>query len=110
LDLAVTLGDLGRAAIAELLQLGHISLRGLGEIAECERKEVRVGKAHDGLPSRLRERATIDERRVAEVGVPINVVIDRVIDPASILAAITKIQRRDASMLEKGRVVRARPE
>ena len=54
----------------------------------------------------LRQRAPVDEVSVAEMRVPVIVVVDRVIDAAAIFAAETNVQRGDAIVLEERREIR----
>src|SRR5947208_4378062 len=48
------------------------------------------------------------ERRVVERRVPLEVVVDGVIDAAAVLAAEAEIERGDSHVLQERRVVRAR--
>ncbi len=58
------------------------------------------------LSAGLRQRAPIDKICVAEMRVPVKIIVDGVVDAAAIFAAETDIQRGDAIVLEKRRVVR----
>ena len=54
------------------------------------------------MPTDLRERAAVDEGRVAEAREPVmEVVVDRVVDPAAVLTAEAEVQRRHAQVLEE---------
>src|SRR5260370_40548464 len=57
-----------------------------------------------------RERAAVDKVRVAEVGVPVKIVVDGVVDAALVFAAETDIERSHTIVLKKRGVVRARAE
>src|SRR5690349_18564908 len=105
LDLFVAFEDLRRAPIPELLQLRHITLRRFGEITERERQNIGAGETHDRLPGRLREGAAVHKSGVAEMRIPIEVVVDRVIDAPIVFAAVAEVEGCDAEMLKEGRVV-----
>ena len=59
------------------------------------------------VPPVLRERAAIDEVGVAEMRVPVEIVVDGMVDAAAVFAAEADIERGDAVVLEEGGVVGA---
>src|SRR5256886_6324892 len=71
-------------------------------------RSLRVGEAHHGGPHRLGEGAAVHERRVVERREPFEVVVDRVIDAAAVLAAVAQVERGDTGVLQERRVIRAR--
>jgi len=80
------------APVAQRLQVLHIGLDRFSEIGESEWQQIGVGEPQHRDPSSLCECSTIDEGRIAEVHEPVEIVVDRVIDPAFILTAIPKIE------------------
>src|SRR5207245_1171972 len=52
--------------------------------------------------------AAVHERRVVERREPFEVVVDRVIDAAAVLAAVAQAERGDTGVLQERRVIRAR--
>src|SRR5262249_22463503 len=58
----------------------------------------------------LREGAAVGEVGVEEVRVEIKVVVNRMVDPRVVLAAVGEVERGDAQVLEEWRVVRSRSE
>ena len=83
-------------------------MNGLGLIGKIERQEIGVGKTHHRRTGNLRERFAIGEVGVAEVRVPIKIVVDRVIDAALIFATEAIIQHRDAKEILRIRHDRSR--
>ncbi len=79
----------------------------VGHIAEADRNHLGIGHSHDGSSSNLRERASIDKSLVGEMGVPVEIIVDRVINAAFILARKTKVESGYASMVEEWSVVGA---
>ena len=80
----------------------------VGEVCESVREHICVSEAQDGVPGGLRERVLVVEVRIAEARVVIERIVDRMIDAARVaFAAIAEIERGDADVLQKRRVVRA---
>ena len=107
-DLAIALENVASAAVAKLIQLLRIPARRLRKIGECERKDVGVHQSHHRNAERLCKGTTIDEAGVAEMGVPVKIVVDRMIDASLVFAPKTEVERRDAQVLKKRREVRPR--
>ncbi len=55
----------------------------------------------------LRESAAVDEIGVGEMGVPVEIVVDGMIDSAAVLAAEAEIERCDAHVIDEARVIGA---
>src|SRR5580704_11011220 len=89
------------------LETANVSLNGVGLVEKIEWKEIGVGKAHYGAASDLRQRFPVREIRVAEMRVPIEVVVDRVVDAALIFAAETVVQHGDAEKILKSSMIGA---
>ena len=75
--------------------------------SEFERQQVGVGKAHDQAAAGLRQGASVNEISIAEMGVPVKIVVDGVVDAAAVFSAETDVERGDAIMLKKRGEVRA---
>jgi len=75
---------------------------------EIERQQLRIRQPYHRGPGGLRQGSPVDELRVGEVRVPVEVVVDRVIDAAGILAAEIQVHTRHAQVIQKGGVVGAR--
>src|SRR5581483_255721 len=94
----------------KLLQVFGIFLKRVGLIYEIERENFRVGQAHNHGAYRLRQCPTVYEVDVGEMRVPIEIIVDRMVDSAVVLAAIAQIQRGDSEVIKKGGVVGSRSE
>src|SRR5438034_10778531 len=64
-----------------------------------------VGEPHHRRAYRLSEGAAVHERRVVERGVPLEVVVDRMVDAPAALAAEAEVQGRDPDMRSEERRV-----
>ena len=51
---------------------------------------IRIGEPHDGRSNRLRESTSVHEIRIGEMGIPVEIVVDRVIDALFVLAGDTR--------------------
>src|SRR5205085_12037082 len=80
IDGTVAVGNLFGAAIAETLEILHITLNRLGKIVEAERQQVGIGESQHRGAADLRQRLLVDESGVAEVSEPVKVIEDRVVD------------------------------
>src|SRR5579862_1218661 len=89
------------------LETANVSLNGVGLVGKIEWKEIGVGEAHYGAAGNLGQRFAVSEIRVAEMRVPIEIVVDRMIDAAQIFAAETVVQHRDAEEILKSGMIRA---
>ena len=78
---------------------------GVGEAGEIVRQQVGVGEPHDRGPGSLRESASVAEIGIGEMGVPVKIIVDGVVDSAAIFVAVAQVQRGDAQMIEKDRPV-----
>ncbi len=76
------------------------------KISELERKQIRVGQTHHGRAAGLGKRAAVDKIGIAEMCVPIEIVVDGVIDAAVVFAAETDVERGDAVVLQERGVIR----
>ena len=87
----------------EFLHVASDRVRG---IAEAERNQVSISHAHDCGTRELSEGATIDKFCVSKVRIPIEVVVDGVINTASTtLSAKSEIQSDYSSMAEERLVI-----
>src|SRR6185436_2336017 len=109
-DLAIALGDLFRAAVTQRLKILDVSLDGLGQVGECERQQVRVGQSQNGNSGGLRQSLAVDERRIAEMHEPVEIIVYRMIDPTVVLALVAKVEGWNAEVVEERRVVGSRAE
>src|SRR5439155_1745708 len=107
-NLAVPLLDLVLLVLQELLELAHVAPDGLREVAELVGQELGIGEPHHGGADRLGEGAAVHERRIVERRVPLEVVVDGVVDAAPAFAAVAEVERGDPSVLEERREIRAR--
>ena len=108
--LLVALLDLVALRLPELVQLIDVFLDGVGEVGEVVGQQVRIGQAHHNSADGFRQRAAVAEIRVGEMRVPVKIVVDGVVNAATVLAAISQVQRRDAEMIQERGVIRARTE
>ena len=98
-NLPVALANLVLGLLRQRLQLLEIHLHCVRKIAELKRQQIRIRQTHHRRGSRLRQRAAIHKIRVAEMRVPIKIVVNRMVDAAAVLAAKTKVQRSHAIVL-----------
>src|SRR5260370_29272821 len=109
-ELLVALLDLIALRLPKFVQLIGVFLNGVGEVREIVRQEVRISQAHHDRSDGLRQRTAVAKIRVGEMGVPVEIVVDGVVNAAPVVASVSKIERRDAEVIEKRRVIRARAE
>jgi len=81
-------------------QFLQVGLHGVGKICELERKQIRVRQAHHGRAAGLRQSTAIHEVCVAEVRVPMEVIVNGVVDAAVIFPVESDIERSHAVVLE----------
>src|SRR5262249_3762311 len=110
LDLRVLLLGLPALRVGELRNLPDVARDRLGGGREVEWQHARGRAAQRERPPRTRAHAPIHEIRIAETGVPGEVVVDRVVDAAPAPSRETEVERCDPSVLEKRREVRSRTE
>ena len=85
------------------MQATDVGLHGVGEIGKIEGQQVGVGEAHHGRAGDLGKRAAVGKVGVAEVRVPVKIVVDRVIDATVVFAAEAEIQHGNTEkILETG--------
>ena len=94
----------------QLLQLGEVRPDRVARVENCNGSTSALGQPHHRRAGRLRQRPAVDEIGVGEVRVPVEVVVDRVIHAAAILAAEAEIEAGHAEVVDEHRVVRARAE
>src|SRR2546426_2964869 len=87
-------------------QFLQVGLHGVCKILELERKQIRIRQAHYGGAASRRERTAVDEIRVAEMRVPVEIVVNGMVDAAVVFPAETDIERRHAVVLQKSCVIR----
>ena len=105
-EFAILLLDLRTLIRVELLQFVDISADGFGEIAELEREQPGVGQPDDGGADGLRERAAVDEIGVGEMRVPVEIVVNGMINAASAaFSAVAEIDGCDAQMVDEHGVI-----
>ncbi len=95
-DLAIAFQDSDPLGLSQTNRLHPGTSDGFGEIAELEGQDTprrpTAARPSDGLS----ERASVDEVRVGEMRVPVEIVIDGMINTAVVLAAKAHIEGRDA--------------
>ncbi len=85
----------------QLLQILGVFLDRVREIHEIKGQDFGVGQAHHRGSDRLGQGAAVDEIIVGKMHVPVEVVVDRVIDALFVLASITQVESSDADVIEK---------
>src|SRR5581483_3563434 len=71
------------------------------------RKQLGVGQSEYGCASGVGKRAAVNELGIVEVRVPVEVVVNGVVNPAATLATVSQVHRSDAEVVEEGGVVGA---
>ncbi len=105
LDFLVALLDVVLHFLRKSFQFLQIGLNGVRKICELERKKIGIRQTHDGGAAGLRERTTVYEIRVAEMRVPVEIVVNGMVNAAAVFAAEPDVQRGDAVVLQKSRVI-----
>ena len=85
----------------------NVGLHGIREIGEFEGQKIGIREAHHCRAASLGERAAVDEVGVAEVRVPVKIVVNRMIDAAAVFSAKPEVRASDADVLEERREVGA---
>src|SRR5579864_7401510 len=80
----------------------------VGKINKVVGKDVRVGQPHHRSSDRLRKGSSIDKIGIGEVRIPVEIVVDRVVDALFVLAAIAQVEAGNAEMIEEAGEVCAR--
>ena len=80
----------------------------IGEVREIQREQFCICQPQYCGSGELGQRPAIDEIRVGEMRVPIEIVIDGVINTAFVFAAETQVDACNAEMIQERRVIRAR--
>jgi hypothetical protein len=107
-DLSIALLDLPALIRFKLLQFLKIRAHRIRKIAKSEWEERRIGQPHHRGSRSLRQRAAIHKIGIGKVRVPVEIVVNGVIHAtAPTLAPEPEIQRRDAQVIDKRRVVRS---
>ena len=83
----------------------RIDVKRIGQSCKVVRQQVSLGHAQHQRAVCLRHRAAIRKRRIAEVRVPVKIVVNGVIDSAIVFSAITYIQTGDAQVIEECRII-----
>src|SRR5271156_146555 len=73
----------------------------VGQRGEVIGQHVGLGGAENQRPCRLRQSAAVDKICIREMCVPIEVVIDGVVNSSFVFAPIAEVQRGDAEMVKK---------
>ncbi len=105
-DFFIALDDFVLLGLQELLQFVEVAMDGVGEIGELVGQQIGVGQPHHRGSGGLRERAPVAEVGIGEMRVPVEIVVDGVVDAAAIFVAIAQIQRSDAEVIEKDGPIR----
>ena len=106
-DLAIPFHSVLARIARQFPHLVHVAADGFAEIVEIERQQIGVRQTHDGNASGLRQGAPVDEVLVREMRVPVEIVVDGVVNAAAILASIGQVQRCHAQVVDEHGVVRA---
>src|SRR6266404_411313 len=106
----VALANLVLFLLQERFEFFHVGLHGVREISELERQNIGVGETDDGGRGGLSESAAVDEFRIAEVGEPVEIIVDGMVDAAAVFSTVADVEGRDAVVLNKRAVVGARAE
>ena len=78
--------DLLLRLAVQLVELIQILRDRVGEVGELERQHFRIGHARHRHGVELRQRPAVDELRVAVAPVPVERIVDRVIDARAVAA------------------------
>src|SRR5262249_23733676 len=83
-----------------------VALHGFAESREIKRDQIGVRKTHHQGSGSLRQRTSVDELRIVEVRIPVEIIVDGVIDAATTFAAKPEIHGSDTEVVEKCGVIR----
>jgi len=99
LDFLVALNDVILLGLQEFLQFIQVDVDGIGEAVEVVGQQIRVSEPDDRGPCGLRQGASVSEVGIGKMRVPVKVVVDGVVDSATIFISVAEVQRRDALSL-----------
>ena len=85
--------------LQQLLHFFQIIVHRVSQAAEAVGKYIGIGQPHDRHADSLCQRFAVDKVGVGEVRVPVEVVVDGVINSFAIFAAVAKIERRDSEVM-----------
>src|SRR5215469_3474484 len=94
--------------LQELLEFLAVLVNCVGEVGEIVRKQVGIGQTHDCRSYGLRKGAAIAEIGIGEVGIPVVVVVDGVVNAAVIFSAVAETQGGDTQVINENRVIGSR--
>ena len=106
-ECGLAFGGFGAARFEQGFQFAGVDVEGIGERSKVVGQQVGLGHAQDQCAVGLRHGAAIGEGGVTKVRVPVEVVVDGVVDAAGVFSAIAHVERGDAEVIEEGGEVRA---
>ncbi len=77
------------------------------ELREIIGKKIGIRQADHCSPGGLRKSAAVREICVGKMRVPVDIIINRVVDAPAILAAVAKVERGDAKVIDEDRIIGA---
>ena len=78
---------------------------GIGEIGKVKGKQFRVAQAQHRRADGLGQCPAIREVSITKMCIPVKVIVYRVVNTAAVFAKEAQVQRGDAQMIDKDRVV-----
>src|ERR1700676_4330636 len=101
LNFLVALDGFVLFGLPELLQFIEVAMDSICKPGEVVRHKVRVSEPYHRRTCRLRERASIAEIGIGEMGVPVKIVVDGVIDSAAVFVAVAQVERSNAEVIKE---------
>src|SRR4029077_14669342 len=92
--------------IREFFNFANVHFHVVRKIVKLKGQRVGIGHPHYGGAACLSERSPIHKILVAEMGVPVEIVVDRMIDSSAILPADSDPQRSNTRKIDERGMVR----
>src|SRR5438105_2273613 len=101
IKILIAVADLVLPVLQQSLEFLGVFVDGVGEIVEVKGQHLGIGKAHNHRAYGLGKRTAIDEILIGKMRVPIEIIVDGVVDSSLVFAAIADIQGRNSQVIDK---------
>src|SRR2546423_745875 len=92
LNFAIALLNIVVHLLRQILEFFYVGLNCVRKVAELKRKQVGIGKTHHGGAAGLGKSAAVDKIGIAEMRVPIKIVVDGMVDSTAVFPIETNIE------------------
>src|SRR4051812_36744228 len=91
LELAIAFECVVTFFLRQFFKFVHVAADGVRQSVKFKGKYICVGETHHGSAGGLGKGAAINEIGIVEMGVPVEIVVDRVIDSAATFATVAEV-------------------